>query len=73
MKNSEDFRVNKTRPIPLKKADTNENAERMAKDASSFAHQYYLLADEQYSKLHGAAIHLTTDKCLIYDISSQIK
>ena len=46
MKKSEDFRVNRTRPIPLKEVDTNENAKRMAKDASLFAHQYNLLADE---------------------------
>ena len=45
----------------------------MENDPSTFAHQYNLLADEQYGKLHGAAIHFATNKCLIYDILRQMK
>ena len=73
MRNSEDFRVNRTRPIPLEEVDTNEFVKRLAKDTSSFSQQYKLLADEQNGKPHEAAIHLTTNKCVIYDISCQIK
>ena len=69
MKKEGDYRVHRTRPIPLKEADANENAKRMAKDASIIADKYNLLADEQYGKLHGNAIHLATTKRLTYDIS----
>ena len=51
MKKSEDFRVNRTRPTPLKEAGANENTKRIAKGASEFAHQYDLITDEQYGKL----------------------
>ena len=50
-----------------------KNAKRMAKDASSFAHQYELIADKKCGKVYGASIYLATNKYLIYDISRQMK
>ena len=52
----------------------NENAKRMAKDAMVVAEIYDLLANEQYdSQLYRSAIHLATNKHLVYDISRQMK
>ena len=73
MKDFNNLCVNRTRPIPLKESDANENAKRMAKDVSVVAERYNLVAAEQYSKLHGSAIYLATNKRLACDISSQIK
>lgn len=74
MKNPSDNKVYWTRPKPLKEADQNENAKCMAKDTMLAAEIYNLLANEQYSsKLHPSAIHLATNKRLIYDISRQMK
>ena len=74
MKNENDFRVHRTRPIPLTEADGNENSKRMARDAMTAAEIYNILANEQYgSRQHRSAIHLATNKRLIYDISRQMK
>ena len=48
MKKEVDYRVNRTRSIPLKEADTNENSKRMTKDAAAIVDKYNLLAAEQY-------------------------
>ena len=46
---------------------------RMAKDASMIADKHNLLAAEQYGKLHGNAIYLSTTKRLTYEISKKMK
>ena len=69
-----DFRVHRTRHIPLKEADDNETKYCMAKDAMIAAEIYNLVANEQYgSRLYRLAIHLAMNKRLIYDISRQMK
>ena len=73
MKNSENCQVNQTQPIPLMEVDANENANRVAKDASIVAEKYNLVAAEQYGILGGSAIHLATNKQVMYNISRQIK
>ena len=74
MKDPNNFMVHRTRPIPLVEADMNENSKRMAKDAMVAAEMYDLMANEQYgSRFYRAAIHLATNKRLIYDISRQMK
>ena len=74
MKNSTDVRVHRTRPIPLKETDNNDNSKRMAKDAIIAAEIYNILANEQYgSCLYRLSIHLAMNKRLIYDISMHMK
>ena len=73
MKNEGDYRVNRTRYIPLKEADTNENSTILAKDASVIADNYKLLDVEQYRKLHGSSIYLATNKWIAYNMSRQMK
>ena len=73
MKDCNDFCVNRTRKIPLKEADANENAQKMVKDTSVVTERYNFLAAEQYGKLYRSAIHLATKKRLTYDISRQTK
>ena len=62
MKKEGNYRVHRTRPIPLKEADEHDNSKRMSKDASIIADKYNLLADEQYGKFHGNVINLATTK-----------
>lgn len=74
MKDYTDYRVNRTRPIPLNEADQNENSKRVARDAMVSAEMYYLLANELYiSRLYRSIIYLITNTRLIYDISQQMK
>ena len=74
MKDQNNFAVHRTRPIPLVEADMNENSKRMARDAMVAAEMYDLIANEQYgSRFYRSAIHLATNKRLIYDISRQMK
>ena len=51
--------MHRARPIPLKDADVNENAKRMAKDTYMITDKYNLLAAGKYEKLHGNAIHVS--------------
>ena len=74
MKNSTDYRVNGTRRIPIKDEDQNVNENRMTKDAMIAAEIYNLLINKQYdSCLYRSAIHLATNKRLIYVISRKMK
>lgn len=74
MKNITDYRVHRTRPIPLTQADQHENSKQMARDAMASTEIYNNLANEQYgSRVYISAIHLATNKHLIYDISRKMK
>jgi len=74
MKDQSDFRVNRTRPISLKKADQNENAKQTEKDTMVAVEKYNCMANKQYvSCLYRSAIHLATSKRLIYDVSHQME
>jgi len=48
MKDPVDYRVNRTRHIPLKEADENKSAKRMDKGAMVAADVYDLFANEKY-------------------------
>ena len=63
------YRVNCTYPIPLKRADENEDTKWMAKEALTIAEKYNLIEAEQYSKLSGSAIRLSSNRQMMYNIS----
>ena len=70
MKDPSNCWIHRTRVVPLVEADMNKNSKRMAKDAMVAAEIYTLMANEQYgSRLYRSAIHLATNKWLIYNIS----
>ena len=74
MKTAQDHWVNRTRPIPLLEADSNNNAKLLSTLVSQYAECKGLFANEQYgSRLNRSSIHLATNKKLIYDISRQMK
>ena len=72
LKKENDHRVHQTWPIPLLEADYNDNTKRLAKDVSFFAITNKLLANEQYGSIQDfTAIHLATNKGLVYDLARQ--
>ena len=74
MKDPSNFWVHRTRLILLVEVNMNENSKRISKDAMVAAKMYDLMANEQYgSRFYRAAIHLATNKRLIYNISRQMK
>ena len=74
MKNAIDYRVHRTRLIPLTEADHNKNSKCIARDEMASAEIYNILDNEQYgSRLYRFSIHLATNIRLIYDICRQMK
>lgn len=61
MKDPQNYDVHRTRPIPLVKADMNENSNSMTKVAMVAAEMYDLMANEQYgSRFYRSTIRLAT-------------
>ena len=74
LKTEGDYRVHKTRPIPLIEADANHSFKQLARMSYNKAVKYNLLASEQYgSKEDSSASHLSSVKQMVCDLSRQMK
>ena len=74
LKDQDDHRVHRTRPIPLLEADSNDAYKLLASQSNALATKHNLHAPEQYGgKDNTAAIHCASVKRGICDISRQTK